>query len=57
MFNILKCKHDPNNENNTLVFVTEKTFLTFPQTYHCCCKHCKKAFVFIKDEEGKFKKA
>lgn len=57
MFNILKCKHDPNNENHTLLFATDTHFLVFPQTYHCMCRHCKKSFAFVKDEHGRFKKA
>ena len=56
MLKILKCKHDPNKEECTLLFANDKTFLTFPPTYHCICQHCGKKFIFTKDEAGKFKK-
>lgn len=55
MIDLCECCHDPNLENNSLIWGTKRT-MVYPEEFVFICKYCDRIFVFNR-EDGKYVKA
>lgn len=47
------CNHNIEEKNNSLVKINKKN-MVFPHEEFFYCKNCKKGFIFVKNEQGKY---